>query len=484
MDKLDVTTVGRRSIQGIFALISRTFFINVISYAVSLVIFTTLTPLDFGIYIAAIAGQRLISFFTDFGFGAALVQKRDELKENDLKTAFTIQVVLTLLLFIGVVIFRESISSFFRLGEQALQLFLVLVFCIFLSSFKTIPSILLERSIRFQKLIIPQIAESLIFNLLLVLLVLQEYGISSYTWAFLISGILGIPFYYFVAPWKIGFGIDRQSLKNLRYGVAFQAKNILATIKDDVLTIFLAKTLSFVELGYIGFGQRNAFFAYRFIVDNVTKVTFSTYARIQDDTRMLKATIEKSLFLVSTAIFPLLFGLITVAPYVIAYFPRWQQKWEPAILSLTFFSLNALISSLSGILVNVLDATGRVKITLRLMVVWTALTWILTPVGIYFFGYNGVAIASFLVTLTIGVTIYLVKQIVDFRFLGSIYKPLFCSGIMAVFVYLLAKFYARDLLSLSIIIVLGGLFYVGCLYFFAHEIRKDIKILLSTYEKK
>lgn len=477
MDEFDTKTVGRRSVQGIIALISRTFFLNIVSYGTSLVIFTVLAPSDFGIYTAAIAGQRVVSFFTDFGFGAALIQKREALNQANLKTAFTIQALVTLLIFIALFFLQERIASFFHLGMQALNLFLVLVFSIFLSSFKIVPSILLERKIHFQKLIIPQIAESLIFNILLVILVLQGFGIESYTWSFLVSGIIGIPFYYIVSPWKIAFGIDRSSLRHLYYGVQFQGKNVLATIKDDVLTVFLAKVLTFSELGYIGFGQRNAFFAYRFIVDNVTKVTFSTYARMQDEAQLLRKTLEKSLFLVSATVFPLLFGIVIVSPYIISYFPRWQQKWEPAILSLTFFSLNAIVSSMSGILVTVLDATGRIRQTLLLMVLWTVLTWVLTLFGIYFFGYNGVAIASFIVTLTIGIPIYLVKRIVPFHFLRSIYKPLFCSGVMAIFVYLFAKMFVSDLLILGIIIVLGGLVYIACLLLVSQEIKEDIKIL-------
>lgn len=480
MSEFEIAKVGRRSIQGIFALISRTFFLNIISYGASLVIFTILTPREIGVYTAAIAGQRVISFFADFGLGAALVQRKEQLTRDDLTTVFTLQSFVTLFLFLLVLFTQEFIISFFKLGEAGSRLFLVLAFLVFLSSFKTIPSILLERAINFQKLIVPQIIEAFIFNLLLIILVLKGFGINGYTWAFLISGIVGTPFYYIVSPWKIGIGITRESLGHLRYGIQFQAKNVLATIKDDFLTVFLAKILSFTELGYIGFAQRNAFFAYRFIVDNVTKVTFSTYSRLQDNKKMLKVAIEKSLFFVSASIFPLILGIIVVSPYVISYFPRWQGKWEPALLSLIFFSLNALISSLSGILVNVLDATGRVRLTLKLMTLWMLSTWILTPILIYLYGYNGVSIASFMIALTIVITIFLVKRVVEFSFFKSILKPLICSAIMAVFIFVLASRYAIDLLTLSIIIVSGAFIYGVNLFVIARgDLKIDIKMLFA-----
>jgi len=379
------------------------------------------------------------------------------------------------LIFVIVAVSLGKFAVFFKLNMEAQGLLLALVFTIFLSSFKIIPSILLERTLKFSKLVIPQIVESLVFNGILVVLVLKGFGISSFTWAFLISSLIGIPFYYLVSPWKISVGISRRSLNHLKYGIQFQAKNILGTIKDDLLTVVLIRFLSFTEIGYIGFAQRLAFYIYRYVVDSVTKVTFSAYSRAQHDLIFLKNAIEKSLFFVSASMFPILFGLIVVSPYLIRFYPNWHNKWEPAAFSIIFFCLNAAISSLSGILVNVLDATGKVKITLRLMVVWTVLIWILTPLFIYLYGYNGVSVASFLVTTTIAYTVFLVKKIVQFNFISSIIKPLIISLLMTAIVFVLSSLFAKDFLSLVFVILTGGIFYLVCLFFLSgKELKADL----------
>ncbi len=478
MDELDFLAVTRRSIQSIVALISRTFILNIISFASFLVISTQLPARELGVYTAVIAIQRLISFFTDFGLGAALVQKKEEISNADIKTSFTLQSSITLAIVIGVLLLRTPIQEFFRLDQSAFFLLFALVVTIFLSSFKTIPSILLERKINFQKLIIPQIMESLIFNCILVVLILQGFGLTSFTYAFLVSSIVGIPIYYLVSPWKIALGIDREALSHLKFGIQFQAKNVLATLKDDLLTVILVKFLTFTEIGYIGFAQRLAFFVFRYVVDSVTKVTFSTYSRIHESGEHLRRAIEKSLFFVSSAMFPVLFGIIIIAPFIVRYFPGWQNKWEPAVISLVFFCLNAVVSALSSILVNVLDASGRVHKTLQLMVGWTILTWILTPIAIYLYGYNGVAIASFVVTLTIGITIYLVKQITPFSFFRSISKPLIATAIMSLVVFSLSQFVITSFITLIFVILLGGGVYLFSFYLLAkNEITGDIKKL-------
>lgn len=475
MEKLDFNLIIKKSVRGVFTLISRTFFLNIISFATFLIITGFLPPQEFGIYTVVIAMQRVISFFTDFGLGAALIQKKQELRREDMTTAFTIQAGISFLIFILVVVFQGILSGFLKLSDDGLRLLLALIFTIFLSSFKTIPSILLERSLNFGKLVFPQIIESLAFNFILVTLVISGYGINSFTYAFLLSSLLGIPFYYLVSPWKIGIGIDKSSLGSLRYGLQFQAKNILATIKDDLLTVILTRFLTFSEIGYIGFAQRFAFYIYRYIVDSVTKVTFSAYARLQSDISFLRKAVEKSLFFISASMFPALFGLIIIAPYLIEFFPKWNNKWEPAIFSIVFFSLNAVLSSLSGILVNVLDATGKVKTTLRLMIIWTVLIWILTPISIYLYGYNGVSIASFLVATTIAYTTYLVKQIINFSFLQNIYKPAIATFLMAVAVFVGSRIFVKDVLSLVFVILIGAVVYVVSLIIVAHkEMSRDI----------
>lgn len=478
IEELDIATITRKSIHGVFVLISRAFILNMLSFGASLLIFTILTTREVGVYVVVTAIQRVISFFSDFGLGAALVQKKESVTQNDITTVFTLQTLITVSIFLIVLLLRNFIAEFFKLSIEAETLLIALVFTIFLSSFKTIPSILLERSINFQKHIIPQIAEAFVFNALLVSLLLLGFKINSFTYAFLASSLIGIPIYYYVCPWKIEFRIQKASLKHLHYGLQFQAKNILGTIKDDLLTVFLAKILTFTELSYIGFAQRFAFFSYRYIVDSVTKVTFSAYARLQSDKKLLRQSLEKTLFFVGTIMFPILLGLIITSPYIVQYFPRWHNKWEPAIISLAFFSLNAFIASLSGVLVTLLDATGKVKTTLKLMVLWTILTWILTPVLISFFGYNGVSIASFIVGLTIFVTVQIVRRIIDFDFLGSIYKPFFISLVMSAVVYGGTKYLVIDFLSLFAVILLGvGIYAIGMYIVSRNELEDGLKRL-------
>jgi len=85
MNDLDLAALTKHSLRGVIALISRTFFLNLISFSSFLFISVLLLPTELGVYTAVIAAQRIVSFFTDFGLGAALIQKKDDLTQADLK---------------------------------------------------------------------------------------------------------------------------------------------------------------------------------------------------------------------------------------------------------------------------------------------------------------------------------------------------------------------------------------------------------------
>ena len=229
--------IGLTSAKGVAALASRTFILNLISFATSLVIFTILTPRDVGVYVAVIAIQRVVSFFTDFGFGAALIQKKDKLTREDTTTTFTLQSSVTLAIFVIIFVLKDFIARGFNLANDAVILLLVLVFTIFVSSFKTIPSIVLERKIHFHKLIFPQIVESLVFNAILLFLV-------SVVLARIIPTII-LPLFYKIIP------IENEELK-----LRINKLAVNAGIKvENVYSFDMSKNTKKANAAFTGLGK-------------------------------------------------------------------------------------------------------------------------------------------------------------------------------------------------------------------------------------
>ena len=98
------------------------------------------------------------------------------------------------------------------------------------------------------------------------------------------------------------------------------------------------------------------------------------------------------------------------------------------------FSLNACLSSISTPLTNALNAIGKIKITLYLMIFWTVATWLITPLMIFLLGFNGVALSSFIISLSVFLVVILVKKYIIFSLYSLIY-PFFSALIMTAILF-------------------------------------------------
>lgn len=469
MEEIDVALITKRSIRGIFALASRTFFLQATSFAGNFLLTIFLSPSSFGVFFVVSAAIAFLSYFSDIGLAAALIQKKEAITEKDLKTTFTIQQILVITIVIIAFLSANSIGSFYNLDSDGVLLFQALAISFFFSSLKTIPSILLERDLRFEKLILPQIVETLFFNVTAVVLAVNGFGISSFTYAVLARGLSGLIVIYIISPWKIKLGFYKEcASKLLSFGIPFQLNSFLALAKDDLFIVYLGKVLPIAQVGYIGFAQKWAFTPLRLIMDNVIRITFPSFSRLQDNKDVLKKAIEKSIYAACFLIFPSIVGLVVLSPYLINVIPKYI-KWEPALLSLTFFSINAAFSSISTPLTNALNAIGKIKTTLYLMVFWTIATWTITPLSIFIFGFNGVAIASAAISCSVVAVVYLVKKHIKFDLLKTIVFPLLSSVLMGLAIYLLSPILIKGVISLIFMILLGAVIYFSTILLFAKK---------------
>jgi len=473
-------TIAKKSVKGLFALVSRTFFVQLLSVFASFILTFFLDPASFGIFFVVSAIVVFLNYFQDIGLAASLIQKKQEPTTHELRTTFTIQQVLVLAVSIPTAIFAPQISAFYKLDYSGLILLYALVFSFIMSSLKTIPTIMLERRLDFNKLVLPQIFENVTYNLCLIVFAALGFKVYSFTIAVLARSVIGLILIYIIQPWPIGISYDTKVLKKLlSFGIPFQANSFLALLKDELFDVYVAKVLPLTQVGYIGFGQKWAFLPLRLIMDNVVKITFPSFSRLQDDKEALRKAIEKTLFLISICIFPVIVAIILFSPHIVSYLPKYK-KWEPALLSLTFFSLSTAMSSLSTPLTNILNAIGKVKITLYFMILWTALTWIISPVFIIWYGYNGVSIASFLISFSSVLVFIITRSFVAF----SMIKPVVPATVASIAMLLFVLLTQNIILSFPMLIVemlLSAIFYVTVLYLISKpEIDRTVKFIKSS----
>jgi len=169
-------------------------------------------------------------------------------------------------------------------------------------------------------------------------------------------------------------------------------------------------------------------------------------------------------------------GLSFFVQPLIGIIPKYA-KWEPAILAFYLLTISSLFAGLTTPLTNALNAIGKIKVTLGLMVMWTGLTWVLTLILIRLYGFNGVPMAFLAVSTTIVVVVKLVKQYVEFSFWKNIVWALVASTIQGVWYFTILRFVPHTLMWLILAGSSGVILYAGIVWTF--EKRRIMETIAS-----
>lgn len=475
----DLSLVKHRSITGVIALVSRTFFIQILAFAATFILSVYLTPSMYGTFFLVSAVINFLTYFSDIGLAAALIQKKQQPTDDDLATTFTIQQLLVISLVSIIFVATPALRRAYHLTDPAVYLLWALALSFFISSLKTIPTILLERSLHFTKLIIPQILETVAFNLVAIILAIKGFGVSTFTIAVLARAVVGLISIYIVSPWRPRFGFSRSSLISLlRFGVPYQINTFLAVIKDDGITLVLGTMISQQGLGFIGWATKWAFLPLRFFMDNVTKVAFPAFSRLQSHPEQLKLGLEKTIYYLCLVSIPAFIGMGLLATPLVHLIPRYI-KWEPALIPLVLYLINAFWATLTTPMTNALVAVGRIKLTFKYMLMWTGLTWILTPFLARLYGANGVAVAAVLVSSSSIVVLFQMSRDYHLHLFSAISPSLLSSLVMAAVLYPLLHWF-NQLILLPVFVGMGVLIYSVSVYIITRgAVLSDLKLIVS-----
>lgn len=474
-EEFTADVVKKRVTKGAAILTIRTIFIQAVSFFASVLLTVFLEPAQYGIFFLVAAVINLLAYFSDIGFAAALIQKKDKLTEQDLRTIFTAQQFLVILLLVIIFLVTPIIKSFYNFNQEAVYLLWALAFSLFTSSLKTIPSVLLERRLEFNKLVIPQIVETIIFNIVTVYLAWKGFGISSFTYGILARSVVGLATTYIIQPWlpKISFSID--AFKSvLRFGIPYQLNVFLAMVKDDGMILFLGAIIGPSGVGLLGWAQKWAYAPLRFFMDQVIKVTFPAFSRLQDDKKALSDLVTKSIFYICLLVFPSLIMLLLLAPTLVEIIPKYI-KWSPALFALSVLTITSGLAAITTPLTNTLNAIGKISITFKLMIMWTVLTWGIVPLLATLYGLDGAAIGFTLVGLSSFVALHLVSKYVDVDYLQSVGKPLICAILMGACVFIAKSILPVSIQQVVVMIVVSLVSYLLLIFIFEPKLLYVIK---------
>ena len=477
-------SLKRQAVSGIVLLGLRKVALRLITLIGGVLLARMLAPEDFGVYAIV---SFIVSFLTTFsgvGFGASLIQKKETPTESDLRTIFTLQQAIVFLLVLGVLIAAPYLVAFYRLSEGSVWLIRAMSLSLILSSLKVIPSVMMQRRLEFNRFVIPEIVETIVFSGLAVGLAWRGLGVWSFVWAALARGVSGVLVVYALAPWRIGLEVNRRAASELlRFGIPYEMTAWVGLIMNSVIPIFVGAVYGAVAVGYISWARTMAAYPAELIY-MVSTVIFPTYARLQDRPDVLRRAIEKSILFLSAVILPSIAIAMGAWPQIVHFV--FTDKWLPAVPAFYLFCFNTILAGIGTVLSQALYASGRASTMLKLMLLWMVLMWGFSVPLVLWLGPIGAAVADMLVALlTFLLPVYLVS-----RYIGTIkvlanFAPPFTAALGAGGVTWLLAYKLGDTLIGLMLALLGGLgvYLVVGVLLMGRVLFRELKSLLEMAQE-
>jgi O-antigen/teichoic acid export membrane protein len=216
----------------------------------------------------------------------------------------------------------------------------------------------------------------------------------------------------------------------------------------------------------------------------ITRVTFPIFSTIQDDNTRIRMGYLRAIKYTSLITFPLLTGLVVVAPELIPTLIG--EKWIPMVSPLQILCIAGIIYSIATHTGSIILSKGRSDIHIR----WDASKAVILPIAALIgvqYGIIGVATATALVACVLFLIIQkITNKLIDLRFyefFKALYPATVSSTILVIgvlaFQQLCTILSFQDIFSLVGSILIGAVFYFLTVHIIDRNIFKEIKILLN-----
>ena len=456
------------------------YFIQFILYAI---LARLLSPKDFGALGVAFSFYNIAFIFGELGFSSALVQRK-ELRDIHKTITFWISFSFGLVFLLVGISLSSFLASFFK-TPLIKPLVLLLSFNFFINSLGVVHLSLLKRDLFFKKISLVEIFSGIISLVTTLILVFRGWGIISLGWGYLSASFLRVVLLWVNYRFLPTLEINWEAFLELFYfGRNIFGFRVISYLSGNIDIFLIAKLLGQKTLGYYSLALSLVNIPRQKISFIVSQVMFPALSKIQDNLSEIRNAYYKLIRYASAINFPLMIGLIFIAPYFVKLV--YSSRWEAMIIPLQILSVYGLVFSLSTFLGSFFNSLGRPDCSFKLGLV-SSFILILAILSTFKFGLRGLSFSLVVYSLFVNIigNIMLFKIIKGsfLDYLNSVRSSFLSSLIMSVGLFLLVilskRFLISDILLLFIMIGLGGVIYLLSFYLIDRATFKELLTIIK-----
>lgn len=480
----DNSSLKSKAAKGIAWSAFGTFSSQGISFVIGIILARILMPADYGL-IGMLAVLFAVSqLVVDSGFSNALIQKIDR-TETDFSTIFYINLLASLIIYLILFFTAPLIAQFYKAPELTL-LTRILSLNIIIGSFAIVQQARLKIILDFKTPAIITMLSVGISGVLGLFMAYSGYGV----WALVaqslcLSAVKTILLFIFNKWWpKLVFNID--SLKQLfKFSSNLLVAGLVATIVNNMYAILIGKLFSPKDVGFYTRARQFPELLSGTISNILQGVTYPILASLQNDRERMVSVYGRLMRITVFFVMPslTLFALLA-EPFIRLLL---TEKWMPVVPLIQWLCFARMITPISALNMNILNAIGRSDLFLK--VDMSKLPIVLVTMAITVpFGIEIVVIGNFFTSfVSFFINAYYPGKLFGFgplRQVKEMATVIIANLIMTIIVLGITRFVPGDLMKLITGTILGIFTYLLASYMMKIEELKEVQKMAFHLIKK
>ncbi|MDR3566771.1 MAG: lipopolysaccharide biosynthesis protein [Syntrophobacteraceae bacterium] len=394
-----------------------------LSSATSIVLARNLSSSDYGIVGFASIFVVFLGMFNDIGVTDSIIQKKT-IGENELYTAFTLKVILGLLIF-AVSFGWGSLSQRAFDNPAVRSVIVVLSTCSFINALGFLPTTLLSRELKFKRLTVPQIGGQVVATAVAIGAAYMGLRYWSLVLGSVASCIASTAIVIVLCPTPIRFKWDpKGAAEHLRFGSHLFLAWLLAFVLFNSDNFIIGAVGGAAMLGFYSIAFNWGSKACSLIDAAVRGVLLATFSRLQHETERLKRGYLVALEYVGfAAVLANVLLFILSRELLTLVLGGGTGKWLPALTALRILCVYGGMRAVLEPVGTMVTAIGRPSLILKSNAVVTCFQVACLYPALKYLGLNGVALV---VTFSYALQVFVYFPVLR-RELGLSYPSVFRS---------------------------------------------------------
>lgn len=472
-------SLKRQAISGVKWNFVQQFSVQIINFAVQIILARLLMPEMFGL-IAMISvfisiGQSLM----DSGMTSSLI-RTDSPDQIDYSTVFITNIFVSLIIYSFIFMAAPSIANFYN-QEVLVDLLRLFSLSFIINAFVAVHIAKLTKEMNFKSQMKIQIPSVILSALVGITLAYKGYGVWSLVWLNLARSIVFAVQAWLFIDWKPSIIFDKDRfLYHFKFGYKLTLSGLIDTIYNDSYRIIIGKFFSPASVGYFNHAETMRLFPVNQVSVVMNKVTYPYFSKIKDDIQLKEAykTTMKMVLFVTT---PLMLLLIIIAK--VGFILVFGEKWLPSVYYFQILAFASIVRPIGSYNLNILKVKGKSDTFLRVEIYKKLIGILAIIIGIQ---YNilGLVVSLALVSYVwVFINMHYCGKLINFPLLEQVQNliPIISMGIISTIPSLFLHNYVNQIYQNNLLsIFLTSFTYITIYLFMVYIIDKRFLILIKN----